>query len=399
MNNKNFWKADSKTPNHSTYTPKLCRYHQFYNYKNIIWNNAKWLLALLVVTGIVGIIVYILEVESNLNAETTNGDYDGHFLSNLNDDKNSSTFEIDQLHRGEKIVLSSINYNGINQTHGHYTNNNVKNRSPLPASSPPLSVGGAPNDSGLNGSSGKQRVLVRGTTVAATMATSTSTPRPIKETDFNANSNNHNNDWKDRVVHVLPQKVTPAPNVSPAYAPKYSVTITSTVTTKQQKPQQPTNGNGRNAITILSTGGNSNRNANRNVDGNGNGGSVEHIAGQDRPKIMYPSKETLKNFGFTSGHQNNFGIPIEEDERILRMLNAQLVEQNGQDSEFVSTTDLNSYRTKVSPTLPILRKLDSTTEAVRLKTINEGKNLHIFLGDYSYESYVRQPIIKPLLHD
>lgn len=31
------------------------------------------------------------------------------------------------------------------------------------------------------------------------------------------------------------------------------------------------------------------------------------------------------SFGFTSGHQNSFGVPIEEDERLLRMLNEQLM--------------------------------------------------------------------------
>lgn len=42
-------------------------------------------------------------------------------------------------------------------------------------------------------------------------------------------------------------------------------------------------------------------------------------------KKIIPTQETLRTFGFTSGHQNNFGIPIEEDERILRMLNDQLI--------------------------------------------------------------------------
>jgi hypothetical protein len=32
------------------------------------------------------------------------------------------------------------------------------------------------------------------------------------------------------------------------------------------------------------------------------------------------------SISFTSGHQNSFGIPIEEDERILKMLNEQLLE-------------------------------------------------------------------------
>lgn len=33
----------------------------------------------------------------------------------------------------------------------------------------------------------------------------------------------------------------------------------------------------------------------------------------------------LRSFRFTSGHQNSFGVPIEEDERLLRMLNDQLM--------------------------------------------------------------------------
>lgn len=39
------------------------------------------------------------------------------------------------------------------------------------------------------------------------------------------------------------------------------------------------------------------------------------------------SKEniTLRSFGFTSAHQNRFGVPIEEDERLLRMLNVTLI--------------------------------------------------------------------------
>lgn len=87
----------------------------------------------------------------------------------------------------------------------------------------------------------------------------------------------------------------------------------------------------------------------------------------DRSKLLFPTKETLEIFGFTSGHQNNFGVPIEEDERILRMLNEEMLNSQrrpnkSQSTTFiVSTTDLNMYQTKVSPTLPILRKSDATT--------------------------------------
>lgn len=70
-----------------------------------------------------------------------------------------------------------------------------------------------------------------------------------------------------------------------------------------------------------------------------------------------------KQFGFTSGHQNSFGVPIEEDERVLKRLNDELIKfHNGTTTPRMSTTT-NEYRTKVSPTLPLIRKTpESTTE-------------------------------------
>lgn len=103
----------------------------------------------------------------------------------------------------------------------------------------------------------------------------------------------------------------------------------------------------------------------------------------DRTKLLFPTKETLEIFGFTSGHQNNFGVPIEEDERILRMLNAEMLNSQRKanksgksDTPIVSTTDLNMYRTKVSPTLPILNKIaTTTTERIRsLNATEDGKS-------------------------
>lgn len=86
-------------------------------------------------------------------------------------------------------------------------------------------------------------------------------------------------------------------------------------------------------------------------------------------KLMFPTKETLEFFGFTSGHQNNFGIPIEEDERILRMLNEQIIKiektHNHSADYYPTTTDGSAYRTRVSPTLPILHTIDTTTERLK----------------------------------
>lgn len=80
-------------------------------------------------------------------------------------------------------------------------------------------------------------------------------------------------------------------------------------------------------------------------------------------------------YGFTSGHQNNFGIPIEEDERILNRLNDELIRlQNETTTQRLSTTTSDQYRTKVSPTLPLIHKsLDSTTEKLNVSNhrVNE----------------------------
>ncbi|XP_052872788.1 uncharacterized protein LOC128278161 [Anopheles cruzii] len=81
--------------------------------------------------------------------------------------------------------------------------------------------------------------------------------------------------------------------------------------------------------------------------------------------------------GFTSGHQNSFGVPIEEDERLLRKLNQQLMqlEQLRERQKNVTspsaTTDASLYRTKVSPTLPILSRFEITTEGLKRFNISE----------------------------
>lgn len=73
--------------------------------------------------------------------------------------------------------------------------------------------------------------------------------------------------------------------------------------------------------------------------------------------------DNQKQIGFTSGHQNNFGVPIEEDARILKkILEDELIRvRNGTTTPRMSTTNGNEYRTKVSPTLPLITRTQSTT--------------------------------------
>lgn len=115
----------------------------------------------------------------------------------------------------------------------------------------------------------------------------------------------------------------------------------------------------------------------------------------ERSKLLFPSKETLENFGFTSGHQNSFGIPIEEDERVLRMLNYEMLnsqpkkaqQQSNRGDDFLLlsiTTDANVHQTRVSPTLPNIKKHITSTERLRAAntTTDDGNLTHLgFLID------------------
>lgn len=54
-----------------------------------------------------------------------------------------------------------------------------------------------------------------------------------------------------------------------------------------------------------------------------NNKSDESITGKPNIFKTNPTWETIQQqYEFTSGHQNNFGIPIEEDERMLNFLKA-----------------------------------------------------------------------------
>lgn len=122
----------------------------------------------------------------------------------------------------------------------------------------------------------------------------------------------------------------------------------------------------------------------------------------EKSKLLFPSKETFENFGFTSGHQNSFGIPIEEDERILRMLNHQLASQSSapkleQSNDYALlsiTTDANMHQTKVSPTLPNIKKNFATTERIRpVNVTTDDGNSHLsttFFFSSSYDSCLNE---------
>ncbi|XP_063708737.1 uncharacterized protein LOC134837298 [Culicoides brevitarsis] len=84
-----------------------------------------------------------------------------------------------------------------------------------------------------------------------------------------------------------------------------------------------------------------------------------------------PVDSTVKSVGFTSGHQANFGVPIEEDERILKMLEEYQKAKGNKETSFATTT--SNYRTRVSPTLPIINRYETTTQGLRfLNATDDG---------------------------
>lgn len=308
-----FWKADSKMSTHLPYTPTPCQTHSFYKYKRIMSKYAKWLLALLAIGGIVGILLYILEIENNLNADTS-ADNNGIATDQHHHSHNSQ--------RGEKVPLSSINYN-----YNHVNRSDIQFR--------PFDVS---NKTKANYKSKSLDAMIHDVTTIATLTTSSNKYSYATKLDVK----------NQTALNEIPQKIMPALHYpSSVNVPRYTVSVTSRVTTKQNLKTVT-----KAPVTDSTT---------------------DSLIEQVTPKIMFPSKETLQGFGFTSGHQNNFGIPIEEDERILRILNAQLINSNNaNDKEPASTTDLNVYHTKVSPTLPVLNRFASTTETAKYKYASEG---------------------------
>ena len=76
---------------------------------------------------------------------------------------------------------------------------------------------------------------------------------------------------------------------------------------------------------------------------------------------------TQNNLHFTSGHQNNFGIPLEEEVRLTKLTKIKFGRGN---INFYTTTDNNIFNPKVSPTLPSWPKIEQSTGSTVKKENN-----------------------------
>ncbi|CAO1434178.1 unnamed protein product [Diamesa serratosioi] len=72
------------------------------------------------------------------------------------------------------------------------------------------------------------------------------------------------------------------------------------------------------------------------------------------------SSTTQTNLHFTTGHHNNFGIPLKEEVRQTKLTQIKYGKGN---INFYTTTDNNIFNPKVSPTLPSWPKIEQSTDS------------------------------------
>lgn len=323
-NHLHFWKAGSQSPiaSPACATPTTTRQSQqrVNHILMVAWKFIKWPLALMLAATMIGALVYFLLLENELMTSNSSSSSTKHSNEAYDDAGHnqhlsagtSTTFgddDDDELQQQERTAINFLNhYTGINR-------NSIQ-------------------------SSAASTVVPSLASNGIDPSTPITTTTRGESTDFVS---------KFGITQATMTTTTKSPS-------KYSKTIvyTSSEETRRRKlPKSP-----QHTTLILNT------------------KDISEENNVDRTKLLYPTKETLEIFGFTSGHQNNFGVPIEEDERVLRMLNEEMLSsqrktnKSKNDVLIVSTTDLNVYQTKVSPTLPILQKGDATTTTERIRATN-----------------------------
>lgn len=351
----NFWKVGSQSPitsystSSSTSSSRSQQYrHHLHSYTKTLWKFSKWPLALLVICGIVAMLIYFLFIETKLTESLSQNQLVLNSLSKQNEnDEHLQT-----------ISFNIVETSSILQHGGHDVDQTEKNWSLLP---PPALQNVSQKiiqqqSQSIEHNNNNNSLTLTNIRDNITGRLSVFLQNPLIE------SNQHKDD--DRTSAGI-----------------YLENITNYPTNKYKdasitKPPKRENFSRNTQILEISTPKLFPMVVDDDFD------SDSDIVEDLDKKILFPTKETLEFFGFTSGHQNNFGVPIEEDERMLRMLNEQIIrnenKRNHSANYYPTTTDGSAYRTRVSPTLPILHTIDVTTERLKNSTqpqqqLDEGK--------------------------
>ncbi|XP_058458015.1 uncharacterized protein LOC131434838 isoform X2 [Malaya genurostris] len=321
----NYWKAGSQTPlTSSSSVNSFFRpsYHSsccFWKALKLIWRFIKWPLGLLLISSLLGLVVYFLVVDRDIMSSSLLGDngiYDVE--ENLSIDFNDFT------HTNE---LGSSAVTTFGRDHKDKGIGFSKD-------------GATPNSKFSFGLNNDLLAFF------------------VKKTEHNRNEGQHL--WTSTEHENLSEE-TPAQVVKISSSTRTPVRKTSTISlkdyTKAKVSFDDDEFENEDDVKEQTT---------RAIDAEADGQSRQVGSNEDI---------SLRSLGFTSGHQNSFGVPIEEDEQQLKMLNEQLMILERQREKNLTsastTTDSSLYRTKVSPTLPILSRFEITTEGLKRFNISE----------------------------
>lgn len=103
--------------------------------------------------------------------------------------------------------------------------------------------------------------------------------------------------------------------------------------------------------------------------------------------LSVSTPDTVKTVTFTSGHQNNFGVPIEEDERVLKMLNDYQKGQKGNKVCYDFISEKLTTGTSIEIVLPIVKFCRFTIKFIQNRRL--PKHLRQLQAIIVQESHLR----------
>ncbi|XP_055372413.1 protein PF3D7_1417600-like [Condylostylus longicornis] len=331
--------------------------HNLLENSRTFWGYAKWPILLLLLCLVLCCVIFLLfimntNISKNFNSKTESSN-DNIMSANFSDETISLTdfngnlqvIETDyNINNNEKSIYINNNNNINNKGNNNDNNKNLKEILTIYMKSPDNSTTITKSNESINIKSSSQNFSKTGIS--------------LQEIDFELDNikndnkkNNNNNKIFDEKIKIM--KNTGSTTKNPLLHRNTQIMKFSTV--KGFKPEDD--------ILIQS----STENNKKYLDSN-----EKSILSS----ILPPTKETIHVIGFTSGHQNNFGVPIEEDERILKLLNDEIIKYESQENN--STTPIPDIQSssstttvKVSPTLPLIIHHKDTSPS-RFRTTTES---------------------------
>uniref|UniRef100_A0A182SER7 Uncharacterized protein n=1 Tax=Anopheles maculatus TaxID=74869 RepID=A0A182SER7_9DIPT len=292
----NFWKAGSQTPlSTSSSSSSFFRPNQrclLYKILKVIWRYIKWPLGLLMICGLLGLVVYFLVVDRDIMSSGLLGE-DG--------------YEVDEN--------LSIDFNDFTSTNDLHFDHRFTGGTPKEPKSKDPQGSGRTVDTKFSFGLDNDLLAVFGTHAKKP---SFEWPTTASTTTEPESSERQRTESASEELPALVVKVTDAP-----------IRKTSTISLKDYTKARVV----FDDEDFLDADDGQSRTQSAPVhqsEGTTRAYEPGHATDRATAAIQVGHRDGpvrgTEVRGFTSGHQNNFGVPIEEDERLLRKLNDQLMQ-------------------------------------------------------------------------